>query len=77
MLSLSCTHIRHANENILDHVYSASGLIAHMSVEMDANSLLVLSAAPLLRDWWCRRGGGERDSSMHEEEEEKVQVWRE
>lgn len=51
-LQLHCTHIRNVNESILNHVYSALSLIAHMSAEMNVNSLLVLSAAPLLRECW-------------------------
>lgn len=51
-LHLHCTHIGDVNENILNHVYSALSLIADMSAEMNVNSLLVLSAAPLLRECW-------------------------
>lgn len=49
---LCCAHIRNVNENILDRVYSALMLIAHMSAEMNVNFQLVLSAAPLLRECW-------------------------
>jgi len=49
-LCTTCTRIRDVNEHILDPVYSALRLMAHMSAEMDVNSLLVLSAAPLLRE---------------------------
>lgn len=51
-LPLLCTHIRDVNENILDRVYSALRLMAHTSAEMDVNSLLFLSAAPLLGECW-------------------------
>lgn len=53
-------HFKDVNESILDRVYSAPRLIAHMSAELDINSLLALSAAPLLRECLWRRGGGER-----------------
>lgn len=69
----SALHIRDVNENILDRVYSAVRLMAYMSAEMDVNSLLFLSAAPLLRVLVRERGRGQKSKSMEEEEDEEVE----